>query len=149
MADHHTTDAGLAQLVLGVVRTYVNGRTAARTNMDRSTFPSELDDQGRPRRRYSKEWFEARADVARQAFLQMRSNKSREDFVEYLTGTLCAHGLESGDAGYADLAARLVGQEAERANRWEDVRSLAMLAVSTMAYVRASNDDAEEGDDRG
>jgi CRISPR-associated protein Cmx8 len=138
MADDRTDDKELARQVLTVARTYVTGRTQYRTGMDPDTFPMITNAQGRQVRQYPKEWYEASAKVAQEAFLQMRACKTQQDFVEFLVGTLCTHGLRNGERAYNELHPEMIGLAAADKERWADVRSLAMLAISTMSYVRES-----------
>lgn len=146
MPDDKIDDKALARQVLDLARTYVRGRTEYRTGLDPERFPSETDAQGRQRRRYPKEWYDASTKVAQEAFLQLRGCKTQQDFVEYLVGTLCTHGLRNGERAYTELYPHVIGETAARDDRWADVKSLAMLAISTMAYVRPSS-DANQGSD--
>jgi len=146
MSDAKTDDKELARQVLAVARTYVTGRTQYRTGMDPEKFPLTTDPQGRQRRVYPKDWYDASAKVAQEAFLQLRACKTQQDFVEYLVGTLCTHGLRNGERAYTELHPEVIGTAAAHNDRWADVKSLAMLAIATMAYVRPSRESSEGGE---
>jgi CRISPR-associated protein Cmx8 len=74
---------------------------------------------------------EAREKVCTDAFLAMRAWKSREDFVTYFTGTICAEAQFLPFADFQELAAALLGND----DRWEQVKALSMLALSALSRV--------------
>lgn len=74
---------------------------------------------------------EARVKVCQDAFLAMRACKSREDFVAYFTGTICAEPQFLPMADYQELASALLSQ----GDDWESVKALSMLALSALSRV--------------
>lgn len=68
----------------------------------------------------------ARADLARSAFLQVRSRTSADDFREFFAGTLCSTGQPMNEDSFQTLTRALKTQP-------EDVRTLTLLALSAKA----------------
>ncbi len=114
----------LAERVHDMVRAYVMRKTEARCQISWDTFKASKS--GDVQQRYS----EARQKVCMNAFLAVRSRRSREEFRDYFVATLCAVPQFLPDAEYLRVA------QAVSSDRWEDVRSLAMLALSAHSYVR-------------
>jgi CRISPR-associated protein Cmx8 len=73
---------------------------------------------------------EQRERVCTDAFLRFRACHAKEDFVSYFTGTICSvpHYLPEGE--YLALADALLSDE-----RWEEVKALAMLALSSFSRI--------------
>jgi len=121
--------AELPRRVRDMVRAYVFQRTEARTgiaydSIEKSTDPST----GRQRRHYPPEYTDARNRICEAAFLAMRSRRSRQDFVDYFTGTICAAQQYLPEADYLALADALIRDD----EAWEDIKALAMLTVSSL-----------------
>jgi CRISPR-associated protein Cmx8 len=114
-----------------MVQAYVRGRTESRTNINFKDIPRVTDDRGRPRIQFDERWRTTQENVAKDAFLQMRSRRQQQDFVEYFAGTICSVGQFLPQPDYAALAHALLADD----DAWEDVRALAMIAVSTMVNV--------------
>lgn len=132
MNDDAARRAALATRVRRMLWVYVVGRTKSRTGLDPEKFEKAPDPRtGRPRRQYPEKWRDTQKNVAQDTFLQMRSRRSQKDFLEYFTGTICAHGQGLNEAAYVEVADALLSRD----EAWEDVRALAMLAVSTMVHV--------------
>ena len=130
MTDDAAQRAALARRVHDMVREYVRGRTESRTGIAFKEIPM-VDEAGRRRRAYPPRWIEAQPKVAQEAFLQMRSRRQRQDFVEYFAGTICSVGQFLPGSEYPVLAEALLAD----GEAWEDVRALAMIAISTMVNV--------------
>jgi CRISPR-associated protein Cmx8 len=73
---------------------------------------------------------EAREKVCSDAFLRLRSCKSREDFVTYFTGTLCSVPQYLPMNEYDELSVELLDGD-----KWMEIKSLAMLALSGLSRV--------------
>ncbi len=132
MHDDAARRAALATRVRRMLWAYILGRTKSRTGLDPEEFPRAPDPRtGRTRRQYPEKWRDTQKNVAQETFLQMRSRRSQKDFLEYFTGTICAHGQGLNEAAYVEVADALLSRD----EAWEDVRALAMLAVSTMVHV--------------
>ncbi len=124
------TEAGhggfdLSTRVNDMVRAYVLRRTEARSAMRWEDY-TKLSDNDPRRANYR----DAREKVCADAFLALRSRRSRQDFVEYFTGTICSvpQYLPQGD--YHGLAGALLA-----ADGWEEVKALSMLALSGLARL--------------
>lgn len=76
------------------------------------------------------EYRDARRKVCTDAFLRLRSCKSRQDFVTYFTGTICSVPQFLPEDEYEKL-----GQVLLHGENWSDVKALAMLALSGLSRV--------------
>lgn len=74
---------------------------------------------------------EAREKVCTDAFLRLRSCKSKEDFVTYFTGTLCSVPQYLPMNEYDELSVELLDGD-----KWIEIKSLAMLALSGLSRVK-------------
>jgi CRISPR-associated protein Cmx8 len=113
----------LATRVHEMVRAYVMRRTERRSPIKWEEF-KETTDEGR-----KKAYRLAREKVCTDAFLAMRSRRAREEFRDYFVGTICAVPQYLPEGDYRDIAGALA------TDRWEEVRSLAMLALSAHSRV--------------
>lgn len=113
----------LAPNVYGMVRAYVLRKTQSRTNTEWEEFKQTRDEERK------KAYQRAREKVCTDAFLAMRSRRSREEFRDYFVGTICAVPQFLPDERYQELASALA------TDQWEEVRSLAMLALSAHSRV--------------
>src|SRR5450830_860613 len=87
-----TVDAtfDLSKRVHDMIQRYVYERTKAKSGKSADDFPLVVDpNTKRPRREVSEEYRKAFGRVCEDAFLAMRSYRSRDDFVGYFTGTIC------------------------------------------------------------
>jgi CRISPR-associated protein Cmx8 len=136
MGDEGMPRGMLATRVQAMVRQYVIRRTEIRTGLEYDKLPRTKDEQGRTRVLYPEAWREAQPKVVQEAFLLMRSRRLHGDFVEYSAGTICSVDLRLPSAEYQELTRALLaeGQNGQAAP-WEDIRALAMIAISTMASV--------------
>lgn len=133
-SDRAGTILDLSKRVHDMVAQYVYRRTEAksgirwedvksRTVTDPATGKSRIDVPVKYR--------EAREKVCQDAFLAMRSCRSREDFVAYFTGTICAVPQYLPVEEYQALAEALLGDD----SNWERVKSLSMLTLSALSQV--------------
>jgi len=128
----------LGRIVQRLVNKYVEGRAEAKTGKKVKAFPKETVN-GRERRIYPNEFREAQQRVCSDIFLSMRSRHD-QDFVESFVGSICsvAQYLPSDD--YQFLTSVLMRQSQKDATGpvlpcWEDVKALAMIAVSACSYA--------------
>jgi CRISPR-associated protein Cmx8 len=122
-----------SQRVYDIVRAYVYRRTEEKSSIawDQIKGKKVKDPtSGRERIDYPKEYVEARQKVCRDAFLRLRSCKSREDFVAFFTATFCAVPQFLPPEEYRELSRMLLDTE-----NWSDARALAMLALSGLANL--------------
>jgi CRISPR-associated protein Cmx8 len=129
------TDAtfNLAKRVHDLIARYVYVRTDARSPVKWDTFKDRFTvdpTTGNRRRDVPAEYREAREKVCADAFLAMRARRSREDFITYFTGTVCAVPQFLPEGEYAAFAAVLLSEDG-----WEEVKSLAMLALSGLSHA--------------
>ena len=123
----------LATRVHDLVARYVQRRTETRCGITWDSFKDRFsvdETTGRQRREVPQAYREAREKVCTDAFLAMRARRSREEFVTYFTGSICAVPQFLPRAEFAAFASTLLDEE-----RWEDIKSLAMLALAALAQV--------------
>ena len=124
----------LAERVHHMIAGYVHRKTEAKSGIKWEEFRDKKTTDpvtGKARVAVPDRYREAREKVCSDAFLGLRARRSREDFVEYFTGTICSVGHYLPTEDYQALAAALLGPEDE----WEDIRSLSMLALSALSNV--------------
>lgn len=119
-----TADDHLAHCVYGLVQSYVNRRTEDKSGLRYASFKEARDDQGRVR--YPEAYRDAREKVCSDAFLAMRGRRDK-DFVEYFAGTICSVPQWLPEADFVAVSQALM-------TRWEDVKTLSMLALSACAW---------------
>ncbi len=124
------TTFDLSRRVHDMIQRYAYERTRVKTGRSPEDFPLVVDpNTKRHRREVSDEYARAFGRVCEDAFLTMRSCRSREDFVGYFTGTICAVPQYLPMEDYQRLAVALMGHDDE----WERVKALAMLALSALS----------------
>ena len=128
----------VARRIRGMLREYMYRKAEGRTGEKRDQFPVVEDERGRKRVQESERFREACQKVCEDAFLAMRSRKTREEFATYFIGTICAVPQRLSQTDFLELNQQLF----EDGEGWHQVKSLAMLAVSGFAY-RDSRDAAE------
>jgi CRISPR-associated protein Cmx8 len=139
--DDMTDDERLKHLALVIQRLinrYVEGRAEVKTGKKAKDFPKVKDAKGKERRIYPNEFREAQARVCTDAFLAMRSRHD-QDFVEFFAGSICsvAQFLPAEDYGFLTkvlLTKPNSSPVAPRGITWEDVKTLAMIAVSACSF---------------
>lgn len=125
MVQDSATTFDLATRVSEMTRAYVLRRTEVRTELTWQAY-SALSGDDPPRGTYR----DAREKVCTDAFLALRSRRSREDFMGYFTSTICYGPQFLPPSEYAGLAGALLDGD-----RWEEVKALAMLALSGLWRV--------------
>lgn len=127
-----TSPVGLSKRVHDVVQQYVLRRAEDRSGMSWQDAQREATiDPQTGRKHLPDEYRLAREKVCQSAFLAMRSCRSREDFVEFFTGTICSVPQFLPLAEYQLLATALLGSGDE----WEQVKALSMLTLSALSNV--------------
>ncbi|MGE3818120.1 MAG: type I-MYXAN CRISPR-associated protein Cmx8 [Isosphaeraceae bacterium] len=140
----------LSLIIQRLVNRYVEGRAEAKTGLKAKDFPKVPTTDGNSRRVYPKEFREAQGRVCSDAFLAMRSRHD-QDFVNYFADSVCsvAQFLPPKDLHF--LTAVLMTNPnpspvGEKRLCWEDVKVVAMIAVSACAFnVRPRDTQAERG----
>ncbi len=123
----------LVARVHSLVTTYVLRKTATKAgiNWEECKGKPTVDPRtGQARRDVPPAYRDARERVCREAFLRLRACRAREDFVAYFTGTICSVPQSLPGAEYQALTAALLIDP-----QWEDVKGLAMLALSGLSRV--------------
>ena len=121
----------LAKRVHDLVSAYVYRKTEARSGIKWEEFKDKKvtdPKTGAQRVAVPPRYSEAREKVCSGAFLRLRACKSREDFVDYFSGTICSVPQYLPDQEYRKLTAALLCGE-----QWVDVKALAMLALSGLS----------------
>lgn len=124
----------LSKRVHDMIRAYVSQRTEVKSGIAWADFKDrKVTDPttGRTRIDVPQRYREVRERVWQDAFLSLRACRSREDFVAYFTGTICAVPQYLPMEDYQALAEVLLGDD----DSWERVKSLAMLALSAVSRV--------------
>jgi CRISPR-associated protein Cmx8 len=118
-----SSTTGLTPSIYEMVRAYVVRRTEGRSQIRWEEFKDTKDEKRKDLYR------QARQKVCTDAFLAMRSRRSREEFRDYFVGTICAVPQYLPSEQYREIATALA------TDQWEEVRSLAMLALSAQSRV--------------
>jgi CRISPR-associated protein Cmx8 len=138
----------LSVIIKRVVDNYVEGRAEAKTGKKVSEFPKETVD-GRTRRVYPNEFREAQQRVCSDAFLSMRSRHD-QDFVDYFVGSICSVAQYISGEELQFLVRVLMTKPdanplAPKILSWEDVKAVAMIAVSACSYRVRPRDVQNQG----
>jgi CRISPR-associated protein Cmx8 len=128
----------LSRIIQRLVNKYVEGRAESKTGKKVKDFKKQLIN-GRERRDYPKEFREAQQRVCSDAFLAMRSRHD-QDFVEFFAGTICSVAQYLPPSDYQFLTSVLLTKSdlnpvSGKRLSWEDIKAVAMLAVSACSYV--------------
>jgi len=116
----------LQKRVYDMVSAYVYRKTEARCGIAWDAVKEHLKGDGNHQ---IQQYREAREKVCSGAFLAVRSRKSREEFTTFFTGTICSVPQFLPQGEYDAVAEALLG------DKWEDVKSLAMLALSGLSRI--------------
>jgi CRISPR-associated protein Cmx8 len=120
----------LEAIVFRLIRTYVQRKTEDRCGIRWEDFKDKKvkdEKSGRERVAVPAEYLEAKQKVASDAFLALRSRRE-QDFVDYFTATVCQVAQFLPEDDYRVLAEALIGPATN--DRWEDVKTLSLLALS-------------------
>lgn len=126
-------DQNLMERVYNLVRAYVFRRTEAKSGIKWDDFKDRRavdPSTGRERLDVPQKYREAREKVCTDAFLRLRACRAREDFISYFTGTICSVPQYLPEVEYQAVAEAILSEE-----RWEEVKALAMLALSGLYRV--------------
>jgi CRISPR-associated protein Cmx8 len=125
-------DQDLMERVYNLVRAYVFRKTETRSGIEWDDFKNKrvMDDTGRERLDVPQRYREAREKVCRDAFLRLRACRAREDFISYFSGTICSVPQYLPDVEYRAVAQAILSED-----QWEEVKALAMLALSGLSRV--------------
>ena len=148
--DTETSSKHLGVVIQKLVNRYVKRRAEKKTRLKVSTFSKavvknkdgeplkEPTGEDRVRTVYPPEFREAEERICNDAFLAFRSRHD-QDFVAYFAGTICSvdHPLSSED--YQLLVKTLMTNPdpnplGKKVLSWEDVKAIAMIAVSAVAF---------------
>lgn len=123
----------LAKRVHDLVSVYVYRKTESRSGIKWEEFKDKKTTDpstGKARIDVPQLYRDAREKVCANAFLRLRSCKSRDDFVEYFTGTVCSVPQYLPDEQYQKFVTALLDEE-----QWVEVKALAMLALSGLSRI--------------
>jgi CRISPR-associated protein Cmx8 len=123
----------MTKRVHDLVRSYVEYKTEAKTGKTWKDFKDKKikdPETGKERVDVPKDYREAKQKICSNAFLRMRSCKTREDFVGFFVGTICSVPQFLPQEEYQQFSTILLKDE-----QWEEVRALAMLALSALSKV--------------
>ena len=132
MPDENESNA-LATRIYSVVRTYVMVRTERKCGIAWERFRTNkvIDPvSGRESIDVPAPYRDARESIATNAFLRVRSCKSKEDFMEFFTGTICSVPQFLPMEQFREVTSALLDD-----SRWEETKALTMLALSGMSRV--------------
>ena len=124
------TASDLTQRIYDLVRAYVMTRTERKCGIAWESFKDRKikDEQGLERIDIPPEYRKQRESVCSGAFLRIRACRSRQDFVDYFTGTICSVPQYLPRAAFEQVSMTLLNEE-----NWEDAKALAMLALSGLS----------------
>lgn len=126
------TDAEeIASRIFRLVWAYVVVRAERKTGIPWDSFKDKRtkdETTGKERMDVPEKFREAKESIATQAFLRARACRSRQDFVDFFTGTLCSVPQFLPREEYEAISVALLDDD-----RWEDLKSLTMLALSSVS----------------
>jgi hypothetical protein len=138
----------LSLILQRLVYKYVEGRAEVKTGKKVKEFPKKTIND-REFRDYPKEFREAQQRVCSDAFLAMRSRHD-QDFVEFFAGSICSVAQFLPAEDYQFLIQILMAKpDANPVGRrglcWEDVKAMAMIAVSACSFQVRPRDTEPQG----
>lgn len=141
----------LGIIVRKLIDAYVIGRAESKTGLKAKTFERKPipNKPGRTFVAYPDEFREAQQRICSDAFLAMRSRHD-QDFVEYFTGSVCSVAQFLSSDEYEFLVQTLMTRPdpsplAKKVLSWEDIKAMAMIAVSACAYRVRPRDTKTSG----
>jgi CRISPR-associated protein Cmx8 len=123
----------LTNRVWRLVRSYVFTRTERKCGISWDSFRDRKikDPQSSTERiDVPQKYRDARESICQTAFLRVRSCHSREDFIDYFTGTICSVPQFLPEDEYTKVSLILLDE-----NRWEEMKALTMLALSGVSRL--------------
>lgn len=122
----------LATRVQSMIRDYVRYRATTKTGTEEDFARwTVIGADGRRSVNAPQEYRDARERICEDAFLSMRGCRSRQDFVTYFTGTVCAAPQYLPADEFRGIAEALLADD----ERWEEIRALSMLALSGLRRI--------------
>lgn len=128
-----TTAPAMTERIYKLVRGYVMTRTEKKSGIAWDSFKERKirDPQtGAERIDVPPRYRDVRESVCTDAFLRMRACRSRQDFVDYFTGTICSVPQFLPPGEYQAVSSAILDGEG-----WEDAKALAMLALSGLSRI--------------
>lgn len=144
----------LSRIVWNLIREHLDRRTEIRSRQKIKDFPKKeyisKDGKTRETRDYPKDFREKMQSVCSELFLTMRSRHDR-DFIETFVGTIAASPQNLPIEDYQYLTTVLLRPSPKDAIRdaslcWEDVKAMAMLAVSARSSALRPLDERAKAD---
>jgi CRISPR-associated protein Cmx8 len=117
-------------IVHRLIQQYIWRKTEARCGIKYEDFKDKRikdEKSGKERLAIPGEYLDAKEKVCSDTFLAFRSRRE-QDFVDYFTSTICSVGQFLPEEDYCVVAEALLGSHSRYS--WEDVKTLAMLALS-------------------
>ena len=137
--DHEGQVRHLSIVIQRLMNRYVDGRAAAKLNLKLDELPKVVID-GKKRRVFPDptKFREAQQRVCSDAFLSMRSRHD-QDFVEFFAGSVCSVAQYLTQDEFQFLTRTLMTKPdtnpvGQKGLSWEDVKAIAMIAVSACSY---------------
>ena len=125
------TAPDLSKRVYDLIAAYVRFKVKQKSGYEWNDFKDKKRTDpatGKERVAVPEAYRDATEKVCSDAFLRMRSCKSREDFAGFFTGTICSVPQFLPQEEYQRIGAALLDDDT-----WEDVKSLSMLALSGLS----------------
>jgi len=138
LMNDETGDAQLALCVRRLIRKYVYRKSEDKSGVKYEKIKDHKDDKGRII--YPLKYLEALENTCGDAFLAMRSRRDN-DFVEYFTGSICSVPQYLPQNDYLLVSQFLLSD-------WERVKTLAMLALSSVSQVGGHSEESEKGEEK-
>jgi len=120
------SEVGLSKRVHDLVTGYVLHKTEAKSGIAWKEYNASKSEKYR----------EAREKVCADAFLRLRSCRSRDDFVSFFTGTICSVPQFLPLEEYERFSLALLDEV-----KWEDVKALAMLTLSSLYLSKKKEEE--------
>ena len=133
MINVSSVENNITERVYKLVQAYVFRKTESKSGIKWDDFKNrKVTDPRTNRERIDvpQRYREAREKVCMDAFLRFRACYAKEDFVSYFTGTICSVPHYLPEAEYQTVADTILSDV-----RWEEVKTLAMLALSSFSRV--------------
>jgi CRISPR-associated protein Cmx8 len=133
MTSVSSVENNITERVYKLVQAYVFRKTDSKSGIKWDDFKDrKVKDPRTNRERIDvpQRYREARERVCTDAFLRFRACHAKEDFVSYFTGTICSVPHYLPEAEYQFVADAILSDV-----RWEEVKALAMLALSSFSRI--------------
>jgi CRISPR-associated protein Cmx8 len=133
MTSVSSVEDNIAERVYKLIQAYVFRKTESKSGIKWDDFKNKrVKDPITNREKIDvpQSYRQQRERICMDAFLRFRACHAKEDFVSYFTGTICSVPHYLPEAEYRALADALLSDE-----RWEEVKALAMLALSSFSRI--------------